>query len=562
MKWLLLLPLLFLFGLGLSCQSPRTAEVADLVFLDGAVWTLNPDRPEAEALAIKGNKILKVGSSSEMQSVIGDDTEVIDLEGAFVLPGFTDSHTHFLDGGFSLSQVQLREAGTPDEFIARIAEKAKELGKESWVLNGNWDHQRFDPPELPRKEWIDSVTPDNPVCVNRLDGHMVLVNSKALEIAGITKDTPSPEGGEILKDPQTGEPTGILKDSAADLVMSHIPEPTLEEKINAVQAALKQANRFGITSIHDMSYASHFEVYKELLERKKLTARMFVYIPVSAIDLMTGPDKKTFPRSGFLRIAGLKGFVDGALGSSTALFFEPYTDDPSKSGLLAADMFPEGIMEERLMAADKAGLQVAVHAIGDKANHILLDLFEKVMEKNGDRDRRWRIEHAQHLIPEDFERFGKLGVVASVQPYHAIDDGRWAEQKIGRERCRYTYAFRSFLENGAVLACGSDWTVAPIDPLTGIYAAVTRRTLDGNDQEGWFPEEKIGMEEAIKGYTLNPAFVEFAENVKGSLEKGKWADVVILDQNLFEIHPEKILDTRVIMTVLDGKIAYRNDRPL
>jgi predicted amidohydrolase YtcJ len=283
-----------------------------------------------------------------------------------------------------------------------------------------------------------------------------------------------------------------------------------------------------------------------------------VYIPISAIDLLAGPEKKTFPRSDFLKIAGLKGFVDGALGSSTALFFDPYTDDPSKRGLLVPDMFPEGIMEKRLMDADRAGLQVAIHAIGDEANHIILDLFENVAAKNEKRDRRWRIEHAQHLIPGDFDRFGKLHVIASVQPYHAIDDGRWAEKKIGKERCRRTYAFRSLFNGGAVLAFGSDWTVAPINPLTGIYAAVTRRTLDGKNPDGWFPEQKVSLEEAIKGYTLNAAFAEFSENLKGSLEEGKLADIVILDQNLFEISPEKIMETNVLMTILDGEIVYKN----
>jgi len=343
-----------------------------------------------------------------------------------------------------------------------------------------------------------------------------------------------------------------------DLVTEHIPEPTLEEKMGVIEVALKHANSFGVTSIHDMSNTSDFKVYRELSDQKKLTARLYVYIPISAIDLLTEPEKRAFPRNDFLKIAGLKGFVDGSLGSSTALFFDSYSDDPSKRGLLVADMFPEGIMEKRLTAADQAGLQVAIHAIGDEANHIILDLFEKVMEKNEKRDRRWRIEHVQHLIPEDFERFGKLRVIVSVQPYHAIDDGRWAEQKIGRERRRRTYAFRFLLDNEAVLACGSDWPVAPINPLTGIYAAVTRRTLDGNNPDGWFPEQKISMEEAIRGYTLNAAFTEFAEHLKGSLEEGKFADVVILDQNLFEISPEKILDTKIVMTVLDGEIVYKN----
>jgi predicted amidohydrolase YtcJ len=561
MKWLFVFAVVFILGLGFSCQSPTKNGMADIIFLDGVVWTVNPEQPEAEALAIKGNRILKVGSSEEMERLTGDSTEVINLGGAFVLPGFIDSHTHFLDGGFSLSGVQLRDAKTPDDFIARIEDKARKIGAHNWILNGNWDHQQFDLPELPKKEWIDPVTPDNPVCVNRLDMHMVLVNSVALKIAGISKYTPSPEGGEILKDRQTGEPTGILKDSAMDLVTIHIPEPTFEELMEAAGAALKRANRFGVTSIHDMSYAKHFEVYRQLVNKKKLTARMCVYIPISAIDLLVGSEKKDFSRNGFLKIGGLKGFVDGSLGSSTALFFDPYADDASKQGFLAADMFPDGIMEKRLMAAEQAGLQVAIHAIGDKANHIILDLFEKVMEKNEKRDRRWRIEHAQHLIPEDIERFGKLHVIAAVQPYHAIDDGRWAEQKIGRERCKHMYAFRSLLQSGSILACGSDWTVAPINPLTGIFAAVSRQTLDGSHPDGWFPDEKMTMEEAIKGYTLNGAYAEFADDIKGSLEEGKLADIVVLDRDLFEIAPEKILDTQVIMTVLDGEIVYRNKLP-
>ncbi len=557
MKGFSVIILAFLFACGVSCQSTSRNEVADMVLCDAAVWTVNSNQPTAEALAIKGNKILKVGSNAEMKSVTGDKTEVISLQGAFVLPGFIDCHTHFLDGGFSLSNVQLREAQSPEDFVGRIKEKAEELGDGAWILNGNWDHQQFTPPELPRKEWIDPVTPDNPVCVNRHDGHMVLVNSLALKIAGISKDTPEPEGGEIIRDPQTGEPTGILTDAAMDLVTEHIPEATLEENIEAAAIALKHANSFGVTSIHDMSYLSSFEVYQELLEKNKLTARLCVYIPISEIGLLAGPEKRTFPGSDLLKIAGLKGFVDGSLGASTALFFDPYMDDPEKRGLLVSDMFPPGIMEERLLAADQAGLQVAVHAIGDRANRIVLDLFTKVREQNGDRDRRWRIEHAQHLSPEDFKRFGSLGVIASVQPYHAIDDGRWAEKKIGKERARYTYAFQSFLDHGAVLACGSDWTVAPIDPLTGIYAAVTRRTLDGRNPDGWIPEQKISLENAIKAYTLDAAFAEFNEHLKGSLEQGKLADIVICDKNLFEIPPEEILDALVLMTILDGKIVYK-----
>jgi len=557
MKVFMIILSFFVMSWVVSCGPAAKKEMADIVFLNGVVWTVNPEQPRAEAVAIKGEKIIAVGSSPDLQKLIGEETEVIDLKGRFLLPGFIDSHTHFLDGGFALSRIQLREAKSREDFISRMEERARELGEGEWILDGDWDHQQFDPPELPRKEWIDGVTPRNPVCVNRHDGHMVLANSVALKLAGIIGDTPSPDGGEIVKDAETGEPTGILKDAAIALLKRHIPEPSLAERIRAAEAALKHAREKGVTSVHDMAYVSNFEVYQELLKENKLTSRLTVYTQITDVDRLIDKDMSPSSDEDFLKIAGLKGFVDGSLGSSTALFFEPYSDNPDKRGLLYSQMYPEGIMEERIMKAERAGLQVAIHAIGDKANHIILDIFEKAIQENKSRDRRWRIEHAQHLLPEDIKRMGQLQIIASVQPYHAIDDGRWAEKKIGTERSRTTYAFHSLLENGVILACGSDWTVAPLDPLTGIYAAVNRRTLDGKNPEGWFPEQKITLEDAIRGYTINGAYTEFSETLKGSVEKGKWADLVALDQNLFEISPEKIPETRVMMTVLNGSIIFK-----
>ena len=556
MKGFAFISILF-FSLALAWQTNPKRDVADLVLLNGAVWTVNPAQPWAEAVAIKGDEILEAGSSQEISRMIGDSTQIIDLKGDLVLPGFIDSHTHFLDGGFSLLSVRLKDAGSREEFIARIEDRAKEIGKGAWILEGDWDHQSFDPPELPRKEWIDSVTLHNPVCVSRHDGHMVLVNSLALKLAGITKDTPSPAGGEIVKDADTGEPTGILKDAAMNLAMKYIPEPSFKEKLKAAEVALKHAAEAGITSIHDMAYADNFEVYQELLRLNKLTARLYVYIPITEVDIYTRLKLKTPFGNNLLKIGGLKGFVDGSLGSSTALFFDHYTDNPQKKGLLHSQMFPEGIMEKRIIQADKAGLQVAIHAIGDRANNILLDIFERIIAQSEKRDRRWRIEHAQHLLPADIERIANLDIIASVQPYHAIDDGRWAERKIGRKRCQYTYAFKSLLEKGAILACGSDWTVAPLDPIGGIYAAVTRQTLDGKHPEGWFPEQKISLEEAVKGYTINGAYAEFSENIKGSVEKGKLADLVVLSRNIFKIPPEEIKKTEVKMTILNGKVIHK-----
>jgi len=546
LAWLALIP---------ACRKEQA--VADLVLLGGKVWTGDAGRPWAEAVAVRGDKIIAVGTAAEVRRLSGRETRVIDPGEGLVVPGFVDSHTHFLDGGFALLSIRLREAKSRDDFIARIRDKAAGMTKGEWILNGDWDQQQFDPPELPRREWIDAVTPDHPVCVNRHDGHMVLANSLALAMAGITAKTPVPPGGEILKDPETGEPTGILKDAAMELVTRHIPAPNLESKIKAAEAALRQAAQNGVTSTHDMAYSTgNLGVYRELLDSGKLTCRIFLYVPIAEVDCFSRLSLKTPFGNDLLKIGGLKAFVDGSLGSSTALFFEPYTDDPRVSGIFAADMFPEGIMEQRIRAADTAGLQVAVHAIGDKANAVLLDIFEKVIAQNGPRDRRWRIEHAQHLRPADMERMARLGILAAVQPYHAIDDGRWAERKIGPERCRTTYAFRSLLDKGVRIAAGSDWTVAPLDPLAGIYAAVTRRTTDGKNPDGWYPEQKISLEEALRAYTTDGAYAEFAEGAKGAIKAGFLADLVILDRNLFEIPAENISDVRVKTTIVAGRTVF------
>jgi len=528
----------------------------DFILYNGAGWTVNPDRPWAEAIAISGGSILAVGSSKTIQKLEGFATKSIDLHGAFVLPGFIDSHTHLLNGGFSLSNIQLYEIKNKEDFVAKIKERADFLGKGEWILNGDWDYQKFDPPLLPCKNWIDSVTQDNPVCINCHDCHMVLVNTVALNVAGITKDTPSPKGGEIIKDSKTGEPTGILKDAAIGLILPYIPEYSLDEKVRAAAAALDHAVQIGVTTLHDMNFEASALALEKLFKSNKLTAHIHGYIPIAQPEYLSTFKSKIPPNQCSLTLGGFKGFVDGSLGSATAYFFEPYNDNPLKSGLLAPDMHPDGEMENRILQADKEGLQLAVHAIGDRANHLILDIFERVIEKNGDRDRRWRIEHAQHLLPEDINRFADLGILASMQPYHAIDDGRWAANKIGQDRARQSYVFKSLLDKKAVLAFGSDWTVAPMDPLLGIYAAVTRSTLDGKNPEGWFPEEKISLEEAIKGYTLNGAYAEFAESKKGSLEEGKYADIVVLDKNLFEIPTSDIPQTQVLMTIVGGEIVY------
>jgi predicted amidohydrolase YtcJ len=543
-----------------GCRTPAEGTMVDLILVNGKVWTGDPARPWAESVAARGGKIFAVGTAAELRGLETSAAERVDLGGALVLPGFIDSHTHFLAGGFALKSLQLRDARSRGEFVARIAAKARELGPGRWILNGDWDHQQFDPVELPRKDWIDAVTPDNPVCVNRFDGHMIVANSLALKLAGVTKDTPVPPGGEIEKDTSTGEPTGILKDAAMDLVYDKVPQPTFEEKLEAAEASVRHAAENGVTSVHEMADAPTFEVFQELARLGRLTTRVHLYVQIPEVGTLARLRIKSPFGAPVLKLAGLKGFMDGSLGSSTALFFEPYADNPATSGILHEQMFPEGTMEKRVLEADRAGLQVAIHAIGDKAVSLLLDIYEKAVAVNGPRDRRWRVEHAQHLRPADIARFGRLGLVASVQPYHAIDDGRWAATKIGPERIKTTYAFESLRRAGAVLAFGSDWTVAPLSPILGIYAAATRRTLDGKNPGGWVPEEKVSVEESVRAYTVNGAWVEFAEAVKGSIEAGKLADLVVLDRDIFTVPPEDIEKARVRLTVFDGRVIYGKGR--
>jgi predicted amidohydrolase YtcJ len=529
---------------------------ADLVLVNGKIWTVDARRPEVEAVAILGNRIAAAGSTEEIRKWIGASTKVVDLQGKRVTPGFNDSHVHFLDGGMGLASVQLRDARTPEEFRDRIRDFASTLPNGRWILNGNWDHENWTPPALPTRRLIDAVTPDNPVFINRLDGHMCLANSLALKLAGVKRETPDPPGGTIVRDAD-GEPTGVLKDAAMNYVYKVIPSPGEEVMAEAVRAALAYAAENGVTSVQDMSASPEvFGVYQKLLAGGELTVRVYGIQPLSEWGRLARAGVRAWFGSDRLKIGGLKGFADGSLGSTTALFFEPYLDAPKTSGLPSDEMFPEGKMLDNILGADKAGLQIAVHAIGDKANKTILDMFAEVEKRNGARDRRLRIEHAQHLRPEEIKRFGAERVIASMQPYHAIDDGRWAENRIGPNRAKGTYAFRSLLDAGATLAFGSDWFVAPMEPLMGIYAAVTRRTLDGKRPQGWVPEQKITVGEAVRAYTMGSAYASGDEKVKGSIEVGKLADLVVLSADVFKGDPVEIEKAKVVMTIFDGKVIY------
>jgi predicted amidohydrolase YtcJ len=527
----------------------------DRVFVGGSVWTGDAATPFAEAVAIRGDRILATGSESDVRALAGPATDVVELDGAFVMPGFIDTHTHFLEGGFRLSSVNLRDAASPREFAQRLARQARELPPGTWILGGDWDHELWGG-ELPDRRWIDSVTAEHPVFVTRLDWHMALANSKALELAGIGPETRQPDGGEIVRGPGQ-RITGVLKDEAMSLVFAVVPEPTDVQRDSALAAAMRHAASLGVTTVHDMGSWSGLDTYRRAHRKGLLTLRVRAYVPLSTVDRLAAfVAARGTMGDEWLSWGGLKGFVDGSLGSSTALFYEPYLDAPDTRGLAVTSMEE---LEDAVRRADAAGLQVAVHAIGDRANAELLDLYARLDADRGERDRRYRIEHAQHLRPDDYSRFAELAVIPAMQPYHAIDDGRWAERKIGSQRAASTYAFKSLVDAGARPAFGSDWTVAPLNPLLGLYAAVTRRTLDGENPDGWVPGQKISVEEALVGYTRDAARAGFAEHATGSLSPGFLADLVVLDRSPFDVDPAEIGGLEVVMTVVGGRTVYSRE---
>jgi predicted amidohydrolase YtcJ len=522
-----------------------------LAVVNARAWTGDPQRPWADGIAISGERIAAVGSSAEIRKLTGSGARVIDARGMMLVPGFIDSHVHFLDGGFGLASVQLRDAKTPSEFIARVNAFAASAPPGTWITEGNWDHERWGG-ELPRREWIDSVTPNTPVWVNRLDGHMGLANGAALRAAGVTRATADVEGGTIVRD-SSGEPTGVLKDNAMALVGRVVPPPSNEQLDRALDAAMQFVAEQGVTSVHHMGSWSDLAVFERAHAARRLRTRIYAAVPLSTWERLRDTVAARGRGDAWLKRGALKGFVDGSLGSHTAAFFDPFSDAPRDRGLLVNT--PDDLYAWT-SGADRAGLHVMVHAIGDRAINLILGIFDRVARENGGRDRRFRVEHAQHIAPSDLPRFASLGVIASMQPYHAIDDGRWADKVIGVERARTTYAFRSLLDTRARVAFGSDWYVAPPTPLEGIYAAVTRRTIDEKRPEGWVPEQKISVEEALRAYTIDAAYAEFAESQKGSLVRGKLADFVLIDRDLTRIPPETIRDARVTMTVVGGNAVF------
>ncbi len=543
---------------------------AELVVSNGKIWTGQPALSPvgravpavfAEAVAVANGRFVAVGSNEQVRKYIGRNTKTIDLQGRMAMPGFIDSHVHFIFGSLRMSQVYLKDAPDEAEFTHRIAQKAKTLGPGKWILGGSWDETNWPASRLPTRSMIDSVTAENPVCVERYDGHAFLVNSLVLKLAGITRHTPDPDGGVIIRD-STGEATGLLKDTAVAAVERIIPRPGWDEFEATLRAGLAEARRFGITSVHDM-YLNRFwspndslSDFVELLRRAEsegwLTCRFYVLPPIEHWEQLA---QSGVSASGtdFLRVGAVKGFADGSTGSRTSWFHEDYTDQPGYFGVPRQRGCE---MESMVKSADAAGLQIAIHAIGDRANTEMLGIYERACGPAA-ASRRFRIEHAQHVRPQEFAKFAELGVIASMQPYHAVDDGRWLQNRIGLERCRTSFAWRSMLDAGVPLAFGTDWPIAPLNPLLGVWAAVTRQTLDRKHPGGWIPEQRLTLEESLRAYTQGSAYAEFQEKVKGTIAPEKLADMVVLSADLFSIPADQIQDERVMMTIVGGKVVYQ-----
>jgi predicted amidohydrolase YtcJ len=542
-----------------SCSSQRQA---DLVIINGKVLTIDETNPLTEAIAVKEGLIVACGKTNRIKGWIEEGvTEVIDADGRLVVPGFNDAHVHFgpLDPDF----IELRYTTDPGVITEKVKAQVEKSLPGQLIRGGHWEHEMFLDRNWPTKELIDEVSPNNPVLLSRADGHSVLVNSYVLKKSGITGDTPDPFGGEIQKDPVTGEPTGILKETAQNLIKTGVVEierSAEEDSASNWQGyllAMKEARELGVTSLQNAGPAD-FEAYVRLQKENQLTSRMDIGKPLTgdtAVLLKYQEIEKKYPDEGnWIRFGYLKAFADGSMGSGTALMFEPFNDNPSSSGLA---MWPYDELEKMVLTADKMGFQIGIHAIGDKANNWVLNMFEKASEENGKRDSRHRIEHSQTLQQSDIPRFAQLGVIPSMQPTHCISDKRFCEKRIGTERSEGAYAWRSLIDAGSVLAFGTDYQVEPLNPMEGLYAAVTRKDRLGEEGEGWFPEQKITMEEAIKYYTLGSAYAQFMEDRKGMIKEGYLADIVIVDRDLLTIPESEIMKTKVDYTIVGGKVVFK-----
>ncbi len=542
----LITSLLLVSFFGFSCSGNKV----DKIYINAKIWTGDSSNPSASVMAIKGDKIVYVGNDASSYAA----AEVIDLQGKRLLPGFTDNHTHFLSAGYGLASVQLKDAMTRQEFINRIKAFCTAHPDTTWVMEGNWDHENWGG-ELPSKEWIDSITGNHPLFISRYDSHMAFANSKAMELAGINASTVSPDGGVMVRNAK-GEPTGIFKDAAMGLISRAIPEPTTVQLNQYFDAAAQHAVEKGVTHVNDMSsYGgwNDLETYRRAAGTDRMILRMYSFVPLATWERLDSFVQKNGRGDDMLKWGGLKGYVDGSLGSTTAWFHQPYLDDPHSHGLNITDT---NLLRKWAISADKAGMHVAVHAIGDRANDFILSVYGEAAKLNGPRDRRFRVEHAQHVSQDAIGNFAKQGVVASMHPYHLYDDGIWASKRLDTSRLKGTYAFRSMLDKGVNVSFGSDWPVAPVDPMYGIFSAVTRITGDGKNPGGWYPAEKISVEDAISAYTAGNAYGSFLDGKVGILKEGAYADFTVLEEDILTIAPEKIKGVRVLRTIVGGRQVF------
>lgn len=527
---------------------------ADLALINGVIYTGDPAKPRVQALASRGEIILATGSTAEIQKLIGSRTHVIDLRGGFAMPGFNDAHLHLGNAAQAKLTVDLEGVKSIAEFQRRIRARVEISTPGQWIVGRGWDHTLWNPARFPTRQDLDAVSADHPMFFTHISGHVSVANSKALEIAGITASTPNPPGGEIEHDAQ-GQPDGMLKEApASSLVGRHIPPPTSEQRRQGIQLALQEAALRGVTSMQDNSSWDDFLTYRALKDEGTLTARISEWLPFDApldrLNQMRTDGGTTDP---WLKTGMLKGFMDGALGTGTAALLAPYSDDPNSTGIL--ESHPEDL-NKMCVERDKAGFQIGLHAIGDRGVRTALDCFAAVVGANGPRDRRDRVEHAQIVAPDDFPRFASLHVIASMQPSHQTTDMRWAERRLGPERIKGAYAWKTMLNDGVTLAFGTDWPVEIINPMRGLHACVTRQLPDGSPKDGWQPQEKISMDECIHAYTVGSAYAEFDEGKKGRLMPGQYADIIILSEDVTKVPPREILNVNVLQTIVGGKTVF------
>lgn len=539
-------------------SSAAPAEAPDLILVHGVIYSGDSAKPRVEAVAIKGERIIATGTSREIRASARPSTKVVDLHGRFAMPGFNDAHIHLANGGQAKLAVDLNGSRSLTEFQQRIRARLSDYKPGEWITGRGWDHTIWPVKQFPTRQDLDALSKDHPMIFTRVDGHVGVANSLALQKAGITRDTPNPPGGEIEKG-ANGEPTGMLKERAQGLVRSQVPAISAVQRRRAIELALAEAVSFGLTSAQDNSGWDDFLVYEELKKEGRLPLRITAWLPFSApLSQLEEMRKRGGTTDLWLRTGALKGVLDGTLGSRTAAMLAPYADDPATSGI---PIIPPGLLRPMVLERDKAGFQIALHAIGDFSNRSALEAFAAARAANGKRDARHKIEHSQIVAPEDFAKFAENDVLASMQPCHETSDMRWAAQRLGPERSKGAYAWNTMLTHNIHMAFGSDYPVEPLDPLISVYACVTRKmhpdAPPGGPAGPWIPEEKISLDDCLRTFTQGSAYAEFAEQEKGRIAAGQLADIVVLSADITQVPAEQILRTSVMMTFTGGRLVYQ-----